>query len=141
MAGRVSAFAKRVKQGVGQRGVLNLHNLASFVTEKQPFCSMGTTILHVCVVHDQPRIFTHLVRHFGTQMHLRNSWWQTPLATAATQGRAAAEACASADRASRTGFETADETRQRLAQRGVARVSAAAASPTHIRGSAFADGR
>ena len=67
----------------GQRSV---HSLACFVSQKQPFCSVGTTILHVCVAHDQPDVFRHLVEAHGAQMHLRNSWEQTPLAIAATQG-------------------------------------------------------
>ena len=46
----------------------------------------STTILHVCVIHDQPAIFEQLVTQHNAQLHLRNAWHQTPLLAAASQG-------------------------------------------------------
>jgi hypothetical protein len=52
------------------------------------FCTEGTTILHVCVMHDQPAVLERLVIHCNAQMHLRTAWQQTPLLAAAAQVKA-----------------------------------------------------
>lgn len=49
----------------------------------------GNTALHMCVYHDQPDMYDHLVEYCGASEHVQNNNSQTPLLLAASIGKIA----------------------------------------------------
>ncbi|KAG2493527.1 hypothetical protein HYH03_008341 [Edaphochlamys debaryana] len=47
----------------------------------------GNTALHMCVYHDQPDMYDHLVEYCGASEHVQNNRSQTPLLLAASLGK------------------------------------------------------
>ncbi|GFR48585.1 hypothetical protein Agub_g10488 [Astrephomene gubernaculifera] len=47
----------------------------------------GNTALHMCVTHDQPDMYDHLVEYCGASEHVQNNRSQTPLLLAASLGK------------------------------------------------------
>lgn len=76
------------RAGSGSDLVLDARTLARrYLSEGgEPFCSHGTTILHVAVLHGRARMLHRLAEDYQVPMHLRNAWGQTPLLMAACQG-------------------------------------------------------